>query len=333
MPKKILDAFFHSMVRDIKTNRQPGDKYFSIREISEHFKVSVQTAQRGVKRLEEYGYISIKKKAGITVVSLRPQKAPEGYRIAVVSARTDIRFNNAFLRGINAEAAGKEMFVELVKLPEIEIHSLQFGDYLLSLDADGIIALNFRDSALPFYHVLREGRDIVTDIIIDELPVLPSVQTDNFRHAQEAGRLFLEQDYRRFLVMGYYPQKRNRRYEGIYNVIQNHCDNIQYVCLSEHDAVKKIDSFFNAFDKRSAIFSVDYSSNYIAGAMFMQHHLEVKNNNFLVYDCEDEYFNYHGLEPVKKVGPSIFAVGQELCRTLIIKRETGAYPLPLQRKI
>ncbi|MDR1566470.1 MAG: HTH domain-containing protein [Treponema sp.] len=333
MPKKILDSFFHSMVRDIKNNRQPGDRYFSIREISEHFKVSVQTAQRGVKRLEEYGYISIKRKAGITVESLGPQKVLDRYRIAVVSAKADTRFNDAYMRGINAEAAGKGVSVDFIQVPEIDIRSLKFGDYLLSLDADGIIALYFRNSALPFYHVLREGKDIVNDMIIDELPVLPSVQTDNFRHAQEAGRLFLEQDYRRFLVAGHFPLKRNRRYEGICDVLKNCCDSIRYVCLGDHDSIKEINSFFSAFDKHSAVFSVDYSSNYITAAMFMQHHLEVKNNNFLVYDCEEEYFSYHGLKPVKKVGPSIFTIGRELCHTLIAKRETGAYPLPLQRKI
>jgi DNA-binding LacI/PurR family transcriptional regulator len=257
----------------------------------------------------------------------------DGYRIAVVSAKDDTRFNDAFMLGINAEAAGKGVSAEFIQLPEIDIRSLNFGDYLLSIDADGIIALYFRNSALPFYHVLREGRDIVTDIITDELPALPSVQTGNFRHAQEAGRLFLEQGYRRFLVVGHSPLKRNRRYEGIYDVIKNRCDDIRYVCLGDHDSIKEIDSFFSAFDKHSAVFSVDYSSNYITAAMFMQHRLEVKNNNFLVYDCEEEFFSYHGLKPVKKVGPSIFTIGRELCRTLITKRETGAYPLPLQRKI
>ncbi|GHU93430.1 hypothetical protein FACS189479_04790 [Spirochaetia bacterium] len=132
MPKKILDAFFGSMIRDIKNHYQSGDKFLSIREIAEQYKVSVQTAQRGVKRLEEYGYISVKQKAGITVETLRPTKKLAGYKIAVVSARPDARFND-----------------------------VKFSEYLLSLDADGIIALYCRDSILPFYHVLREGLDIV----------------------------------------------------------------------------------------------------------------------------------------------------------------------------
>jgi hypothetical protein len=80
---------------------------------------------------------------------------------------------------------------------------------------------------------------------------------------------------------------------------------------------------------------VDYSANYIAAAKYVQYGIPVGKNNFLVYDCEDDFFAYSGLGPVRKVGPSLSTAGSELCKTLIVKQETGAcpLPLPLQRKI
>jgi DNA-binding LacI/PurR family transcriptional regulator len=333
MPKKVFDSFFHTIVRDIKNGYQPGEKFLSIRDISARYKVSVQTAQRGVKRLEEYGYISVKRRAGITIEAPQPRNALEGYKITVVSAKTEPRFNDTFYKGIRevAKERGVEIRFEVIK--NIDVNSLGFGEYLLSLNTDGIIALSFRSSALPFYHVLREGLDIVTDIIIDELPILPSVQTDNLRHAREAGQIFLEKGYRNFLIVGYASVKRNRRYEGVYDVVRDNCEDIQYVCLSEHDSITRIDNFLDKFNRRCAIFSADYSANYVVGAKLVQHGIEVKNDNFLVYDCENECFMYTGLKPVRKVALSILQMGRELCNTLIYKRENGVYPLPLQRKI
>jgi DNA-binding LacI/PurR family transcriptional regulator len=333
MPKKVFDAFFKTLVRDIKNHYRPGDKYLSIRAIAEQQRISIQTAQRGVKKLEEYGYISIKRKAGITIASLRPQKILEGYKIAVISAKSDTRFNNGFFEGIRDTASERGMLAHFEQMPDMDPRSLQFGEYLLSLDANGIIALNFNNSALPFYHVMREGMDIVADIILDELPILPVVQTDNYLHASEAGRIFREQGYHRFLVIGYYPQKRHRRLEGMYEAIKDCCDEVKYVWLSDMGSMNAIDSFFHKFNSHCAVYSTDYSANYIIGAKFIQHKILVKNDNFLVYDCEDESFNYHGLMPVRKVGPSFHTLGSELCKVLISKRETGEYPVPRQHKI
>jgi DNA-binding LacI/PurR family transcriptional regulator len=333
MPKKVFDAFFHTTIRDIKNHYQPGDKYLSIRQIAEKYRVSIQTAQRGVKKLEEYGYITVKRKAGITIESLRPQKKLEGYKIAVISATADTRFNDAFLKGINVVASEHGVSAQFEQIPDIDVRSLQFGDYLLSLDADGIIALNFKNSSLPFYHILREGMDIVADIILDELPILPTVQTDNFRHAREAGQIFRERGYRRFLVVGYYPKKGNRRFEGMIEAIKDVSEKVEYICVSDIQAMYMMDSFFDRFNSQCAVFSTDYSSNYIVGAKFIQHNITVKNDNFLVFDCEDDVFSYHGLNPVKRVAPSFCTVGAELCKILITKRQIGFFPNPLQRKI
>jgi DNA-binding LacI/PurR family transcriptional regulator len=333
MPRKVFDDFFRRIKRDIENRYSEGGKYLSVRKIAEKFQVSLQTAQRGVKMLEEYGYVSVKPKTGITIESLSPRKKLEDYTIAVISARGDTRFNQAFLKGITQTAGLRGIHVSFADLPNIDVRSLDFGEYLLSLNADGIIALYFNNSALPFYHVMREGLDIAVDIIPDELPAIPAVQTNNYRHAREAGQIFLEKGYRRFLVTGYFPQKRNRRFEGLRDMIKNFCDDIRYVCLAEFGAMNALDSFFSNFDSRCAVFSVDFSANYIAAAKFIQHNIKVKNDNFLVYDSEEDRFHYQGLSPVRRSAPSFFTLGEELCKILIAKRETGAYPLPLQRKI
>ena len=227
MPKKVFDVFFKALVRDIKNNYQPGDKYISIREIAEQHRISLQTAQRGVTKLEEHGYITVKQKAGITIESLRPQKILEGYKIAVISSKHDKRFDNSFLEGIKVTASERNITADFVQIPDINIKSLQFGEYLLTLDADGIIALSFKNSALPFYYVISKGMDLVSDTIIDELPILPSVQTDNYHHAHEAGLVFKEHKYRRFLAVGYYQKDGNRRFEGMYEAIKDHCDEVK----------------------------------------------------------------------------------------------------------
>jgi DNA-binding transcriptional regulator YhcF (GntR family) len=172
MPKKILDAFFHTLVRVIKNDYQPGDKFLSVRELSAQYQVSIQTVQKGIKRLEEYGYISIRKKAGITINSLRPLKKFDGYRIAVVSAREEPHFIDSFLKGIHKTAETYGISVQHEFINKQDIQSLSFGEYLCSLRTDGIIALNFRNSALPFYHVLREGVDIVTDLVYNSVFIM-----------------------------------------------------------------------------------------------------------------------------------------------------------------
>jgi DNA-binding transcriptional regulator YhcF (GntR family) len=333
MPKKVLDAFFNSLVRDIRTQYSEGGRYRSVREIADRFHVSLQTAHRGVQLLKDRGFITIKRKAGITVASLNPSETEETYTIAVISAAHDQRFTNAFFRGIDEKARENNAAAFVCPAPDMDFRSLAFGEYLTTLDAGGIIALNFGNSPLPFFYALREGRDLVADIILDELPILPVIQTNNYFHSREAGSIFLDRGYRRFLVIGYFPRNRNRRFEGLRDRIKDECDEVEYVSLPESGAMGTVDRFFHYFNSRCAVFSTDYAANYIAGAKFAQYKIPVKNDNFLAYDSEEDFFTFQGLKPVRKVGPSFFTLGAELCNVLITKRKTGAYPLPLQRKI
>jgi len=333
MPKKVFDDFYAGAVRDIKSHYQEGDKYFSVRVLADKFRVSLQTAQKGVKKLEESGFISTKMRSGITIISTNPAKKLENRTIAVVSANSDTRFNEGYMKGISGFVEDKGIKAVFYDVTEKDLESVAFGDYLLSLKADGIIALYMRNSALPFYHAIREGQDIVSDIIYDGLPMMPSIQPDNHRHAYDAGKLLLERGYRRFLMAGYRPKKGNRRFEGFFEAVKESCDDIQYLCLSEYKSIYDIDLFFRGFDKNCAVFSDDYSANFILAAKFVQHRIKAKNENFMVYDSDEVFFEYKGLKSIRSIGPSLQTIGRELCVTLIAKWETGEYPWPLQRKI
>jgi DNA-binding LacI/PurR family transcriptional regulator len=250
-----------------------------------------------------------------------------------LSNQNDEHFTNAFMRGIKCVAAGKEVDVVFHDNRRSDVSSLSFGDSLLDFGVDGIVALSFRDSALPFYHVIREGVDMIADVILDDLPILPAIQTDNHLHARKAGELMIANGYRRLLMVGYYPQTNNHRYEGFCDVVKDHCESIEYVCLSEIDAMKRLDRFFNKFSSECGVFSNDYSASYIVGAKFIQFGVLVTNDNFIVYDSEDDYFRYAGLGDVRAIAPSLVRIGKELCEALITKWETGSFPLPLQRRI
>lgn len=333
MPKHVFDDFFLKMLKHIRTEYKVGEKYLSIREIAASFGVSLQTAQRGVQKLVECGMIQVRQKSGITIVAVRPLRMVAGRKILVISNQNDEHFTDAFMRGIDSVSSERGIEVIFQDNHRSDVSSLDFGEYLLSFGADGIIALSFRDSALPFYHVMREGVDIIADVILDELPVLPAIQTDNHLHARNAGRLMIERGYSRLLVVGYYAQAGNHRYEGFSEVVKDHGASVEYVCLSEIDAMKRLDRFFNTFSPDCAVFSNDYSASYVVGAKFIQFGLRVSNDNFIVYDSEDEYFHYSGLGDVRAIAPSLVEIGTELCSALVAKWESGAFPLPLQRRI
>jgi DNA-binding LacI/PurR family transcriptional regulator len=335
MPLQVFDKFYREMLRYIKTHYAVGDRFLSTRQIAEKFDISLQTAQKGVKKLSLDNMVKAAPKSGITVMALEPVKQLEGKKIVIISNKHDKRFNQAFLDGAAQYAKPKGVLVELMEntFADSEISSLAFGDHLLKLQADGIIALAFSQAALGFYHAMREGLDMAVDIILDELPPLPSVQTDNFKHSHAAAQAMVKRGYTRFLIAGYYPQDNNRRYEGFISGLDKNKHIVNYACLANPQSMVAIDHFFYFFSKTSAVFSCDYATNYILAAKFLQHGIQVKNDNFMVYDSEDDVFTYAGINPVTSAAPSLKKLGEELCKTIIYKWENGKYPEPLIRKI
>jgi DNA-binding LacI/PurR family transcriptional regulator len=334
MPKKVFDGLYTSLSQNIRNNYSEGDRFPSVRAIARDYHVSLQTAHKVLRKLVETGYITVREKTGIIVARGR-ECGLENRSISVVSANTDERFNKGYLRGITNTAEAKGVGVAFYPIDGKDQQSVGLGDYLLSLNTDGIIALYMRDALLPLYHVMREGRDIVSDIIMDGIPALPAVQTDNYGHAYEAGKMLLEKGYQRFLMAGYRSKHGNRRFEGFLEALRcggNRGENFQYACLSEQKSMYDIDRFFGQFNRASAVFSDDYSANYVLAAKFVQHGVKVKNDNFIVYEADENVFDYNGIFIAKSVGISLEQAGRALCNLLLTKWETGSYPLPLQIK-
>jgi len=255
-----------------------------------------------------------------------------GKRIGVVSNVHDFRFNEAFCHGLRERVRAHEITVHWT--PELgdSTSSLGFGRKLVSLGMDGVVALGFKDAALPFYHALREGVDLVADIGLDDLPILPVVQTDNFAHSRAAALLLARAGYRHVLVAGYYPAE-NARHRGFLSGISDGAVRADYVCLSDPGAMSALDRFFHAFSGTSAVFSQDYATNYVLASKFLQHRVEVRADNFLVYDAEDAHFEHQALPPVRAIAPSLKEIARRLADKLLAKWRTGRYPEPLFEKI
>ena len=101
MPKLVFESFLRALRKDIVTNYEKGDKYLSVREISEKFSVSLQTAQKGVTELQNDGLIISKPRAGITIAEKDySRKSLLGKKIIVMSNRQDGRFFSSFYDGV-----------------------------------------------------------------------------------------------------------------------------------------------------------------------------------------------------------------------------------------
>ena len=332
MPKKVLNSFLRELRRDIRVNYHPGDRYLTMRVIAETFHVSLQTAQKGIALLEGEGIVRSKKKSGIFIESLESHGTTRGKHLVVLSNKQDQRFYSTFFQGVKKVLEGSGISLDLILNTHEQTDNLSFGEYLVSLKADGIIALSFDKAVLPFYHAVREGIDIVSDIIIDQLPTLPAVQTDNYRHAHEAGKILIQNGYKDFFVFGYFSEQ-NRRYRGFYDAVKSQARSVTYIHLSDIEAMAKTDAIFHNLSATTAVFSSDYSANYILASQFLKHNVQVRGYNFLAYDSESNFFHYPGLPPIRCVAPSFYDLGESLASTLLNKWKFGEFPLPLQKKI
>jgi DNA-binding LacI/PurR family transcriptional regulator len=336
MPKLVYQNFYRALRRDIEINYKTDDHYLKVREIADKFNVSLQIAQKAVSQLESEGVIAAKQRTGIIIRNTVTAPSDlNGKKILVLSYKQDYHFYASFLDGIKQNCGLYNVAVEFKMNTFKETDSLGFGEYLLSLNADGIITLSFVNSALPFYYALREGQDIVADIILDTLPVLPAIQTDNYKHSYEAACILCKQNCRRYFVLGYYPQD-NRRYRGFCDGIQKTWQGtfqpeVTYIQLSKMNVVGEVIRVIHNYSDTAGFFISDYSANYFFGMLCIQERIQPKM--VLVYDADDAYFSLPGLEPVRSVAPSFKELGKQLSDVLIRKWKTGSYPELLQQKI
>lgn len=331
MPKKVYNDFIRALYRDIITNYSSGEKYLSVREISKNFSVSLQTAQKGVKELKVSGLVTSKPNSGIIVTSKNyNMKKLNGKKIYVISNMQDGHFFSSFFDGVTDYASNFGIQTEFRLNTFKNTSSLEFGEYLTSLKADGLVMLSFPNSELPFYHAMREGVDIVSDIILDNLPTLPAVQTYNYRHSYEAGKELLESGCTELYVFGYY-KKQNKRFLGFEDAVREAGLKATYIEISSISGITETAEILRNSTDDTGLFIGDYSSAYVIDSLCMRQMLKPKH--ILIYDTDTEYFRANYLPPIKAVAPSFKVLGQKLCYYLIYKWQNGKYPEPLQIKI
>jgi len=333
MPKIVYPTFYKKLCQDISKTYRKGDRYLSIREIAEKFGVSVQTAQKGVSELAEKGILLPKKRSGIFVLRTKCADALHDKQLLVLSRINNPLFYQPFLDGVIERTADTGIQTQFRVNTFKQTSTLAFGEYLCNLGVDGLITLNFdSSSALPFYHVIREKHDIISDIIIDELPLLPSVQTNNYKHAFRAGRNMINKGLTHFYAFGSYPEK-NKRFIGFTDAVKSHAQKIRYIRLSETDSAAIATGILTNMNTNTGIFLCDYTAVHFIISLCSRFHIDFAPYSIIAYDGESEQLAYPGLPVIPCVGPSFKQIGYELCNTMISKWEEGEFATPLQRKI
>jgi DNA-binding LacI/PurR family transcriptional regulator len=279
-------------------------------------------------------------RSGIKITSLEEQVNLTGKKIVLLTPYHDYKFNRAFLEGVRscAEPAGITVWQTICQYPEND--ALGFGDYLLDLDADGVIAVSFFHSALPFYHALSRGLDVVSDAFHRELPLLPVVQTDNLRHGQKLGELVAAQGFRQVLVVGNGPLDDSyargflrERYEGFCRGLGTGRVKPSYMYIAHTSSLAAIDDFLYGFNKLRAVVTLDFPSNWLVASKFVQYEIKVENSNLMAYDSYDDAYVHKGLPPIPTVGPSLKRIGAALAGKLIKKWQDGKFVEPLFEKL
>lgn len=334
MPKIVFPGFLKKLKFDICNNYQKDDKYLSIREISTKFGVSIQTAQKGITELANQGMVIPKRKSGIFIAQTNVHFCSlKGKQLLVLSRIDNPLFFQPFLDGVLERTKNTGISTKLMVNDFKDITNLAFGEYLTSLHADGIITLNFdSSSALPFYHAQREQVDLISDIIIDELPTLPSVQTDNYKHAFSAGRMMVNNNITSFFVFGSYPEK-NKRYIGFKDAVKMHAENIRYIRISEIDSMSIALGILRNLGTNTGVFLCDYTTVHYISSLCSRFNIQFPANSVIAYDGESNELVYPDIPTIPCVGPSFREIGYELCGAIVEKWETGKFATPLQRKI
>nr|WP_321261205.1 GntR family transcriptional regulator [uncultured Sphaerochaeta sp.] len=337
MPKRVFPDFLRHLRNDIVSSYHDGERYLSIREIAAKFGVSVQTAQRGVSHLAKEQILEPRKKAGIYVGKgmqeiVNPLADKE---VVVISKVSTPIFYQGFLDGVKERLKDTGVTIKMMVMNESDdVSSLDFGKRLVNLHADGIITLCFtHESALPFYHAIREGVNMVADIILDELPLLPAIQTDNYKHAFAAGRLMAQMGLETLYVFGTYPEG-NKRLLGFSQAIKTSEMSIQYQQLTGVDLMMKTMNILSSLTPKTGIFLSDYTTLHNVASLCSRFHIQFKPGTIVAYDGADaNEVKYPGIPSIPCIGPTFKDLGYHLCDVLVQKWTTGSYPEPLQKKI
>ncbi len=337
MPKQVFPDFLRHLRNDIVSSYNGGDRYLSIRGIAAKFGVSVQTAQKGVTHLAKEEILEPRKKAGIYVSKdIKEIAYPLANKeVVVISKVSTPIFYQSFLDGVEERLKDTGVTIKMMVMNESDdVSSLDFGKRLVNLHADGIITLCFtHESALPFYYAIREGVNMVADIILDDLPLLPAVQTDNYKHAFAAGRLMAQMELDTLYVFGTYPES-NKRLLGFSQALKSSGMSIKYQQLTGADLMMKTMSILSSLTPKTGIFLSDYTTLHNIASLCSRFHIQFAPGTIVAYDGADaKEVRYPGIPPIPCIGPTFKDLGYHLCDVLVYKWTKGSFQEPLQKKI
>jgi DNA-binding LacI/PurR family transcriptional regulator len=336
MPKKIRTTLQEAVIDDIRNHFRPGERYRSVRQVAEAFGVSVQTAQKVLSDLNGEGLLESHDRSGTFIrekTSPAGTAALKGTTILAVSNNGDPRFNEAFLTGIRQVIEPLGMNVN-IWVPQTRNHSsLSFGEELVGqcrlCNASAAITLAFRNAELAFYHVIQNGITLISDVATKNLPILPSVQSDNHRHCAEAARQFAERGKKSILIAGYWSEGNVRQQSFQSEFILRVPDaKIKYVHLAMEISPADLYLYFRRFTAECAVFTTDYAANHTVAPYFLTYGISPKHC-FMVYDSEFGEFKFPGLEPVPSAAPSLQSLGYRLAEKLLARMVTGEWTLPM----
>jgi DNA-binding LacI/PurR family transcriptional regulator len=336
MPKKVFDNLLRDIKRDIITTLKIGDHYLTLKGICAKFNVSYKAAQKVMKELARQGMIKTIQNSGSTVISLEPGSDFSNKSIAIVSTVSAQEFTKGFCRGIHDFSEKYGIQSKLITDIHPDFNSTTFGDFLLDLACDGVIALGFSQGAIGFCHAINKGLDIVSDTPLEEIPYLPSAYTDNFGHCKKAGERLKAHGFNKVLVVtntnlseeshrGFFKQ----RYLGLMAGLQGGNTAVTVVPLYEPRATYRIDAFMEQFAPDMAVFSLSTDSNFVVASKFYQHGIAVTSDNLLIYNSAEDTVSFYGLPDVQTIAPSRTRVGEALAKKLVKKWENGRFEEPL----
>jgi DNA-binding LacI/PurR family transcriptional regulator len=337
MARTKLDATRRKILDDIVANFDIGGRYRPVREIADAFSVSLQTAQHAVSILLSEGYLYSEPKRGLYVRKKIDSIDLKGKRIIVSSSMFDPRFTEAFLSAIKQVSDPLGVEVALVQDEDKDSNTIQHGERLIRVyrehEAEGLIALAYRNVELAFYHALNAGCQIISDVCFPNLPMLPAVQTDNHKHSEEAAATFAELGKKEIMIIGYWA-KNNVRYNSFDKEFRRLVKNgsTQYVFLGDATSTANVYIFLRQFTSPKGIFAIDYAANHTVAAYLASYGIPPKDN-FMVYDSESDYFIHPGLEPVQSAAPGLNVLGRRLAERLIQRMKDRVWSLPLQELI
>lgn len=328
MPKKVIDTLLDKIRISIAEHYELGDKYLTVRELASLYQVSLQTAHKAIRILKSENIVAAKPKTGTVITSKKPINTIKGKTLGVFSNLNDPIYDMTFYKTIEKSVESAGIQVRFTHLEERKLPGLALAKHILDLNLDCGMFLSYTNSALSLYHLFMNQFIFVSDIGYEELPMIPTIQTDNYRHSFEAGKRQASMGYSSFVMIGCQSRQESLRYKGYVDGIGKTESAVRYIQLVDPSGIAKMSNTIHYLEEDTAVFCADFPLVDMVASKFLQYQKEVKNDNFMIYDCAENSYLFHGLPLIRSAAPGIIEIAQGLSQMIIKILETDIIPQP-----